>query len=197
MRIIDKYKDYYDSLQRLGIDPDIVFVRKPEIINIPEFKYSYWGLSFYKDKALVNIKKLVIGFCGKTYPALVVDNSFVYNDFELDKLGIFQEVYRHHRHVLLEKNTYFEKLKLIKYNFFEQYKTPIWVLEDGPGKLIINARLKPYFFAKIFPPELAYQTLYQYLAIQNRGEKPIPHVDDKTLAEAKGFNKWSFRKEPK
>ena len=26
--------------------------------------------------------------------------------------------------------------------------------------------------------------------------KPIPKIDDKTMAEIKGFDKWSFRKEP-
>jgi hypothetical protein len=28
-------------------------------------------------------------------------------------------------------------------------------------------------------------------------EKPIPKIDDKTMAQAKGFDKFSFRKPPK
>lgn len=53
-------------------------------------------------------------------------------------------------------------------------------------------------FYKVMEPWQAYQELSMYMAGPLCTKyKPIPEIDDKTMAEAKGFDKWSFRSGPK
>lgn len=59
-----------------------------------------------------------------------------------------------------------------------------------------DARLANVQFAKVKPPQEAYVELYQWLSNKAVPTKSIPTIDDKTMAEIKGFDKWSFRKEP-
>lgn len=42
----------------------------------------------------------------------------------------------------------------------------------------------------------AYQELQMWMSNQAIPHKPIPKVSDKDMVTAKGFDKWSFRKEP-
>ena len=41
----------------------------------------------------------------------------------------------------------------------------------------------------------SFQELFQWHSNLASPEKEIPYIDDKTMAEAKGFNKYSFRKD--
>jgi hypothetical protein len=60
-----------------------------------------------------------------------------------------------------------------------------------------NACLKDLEFFRIVDPYTAFQEIAMFLGGLAVPLKPIPHVDDKTMVEAKGFDKkWSFRKEP-
>lgn len=52
-------------------------------------------------------------------------------------------------------------------------------------------------FYKVMEPWLAYQEIGMYLAGPLCTKyKKIPEIDDKTLAEAKGFDRFSFRRDP-
>jgi hypothetical protein len=62
--------------------------------------------------------------------------------------------------------------------------------------LRINAWLAPVEFYRVMPVEQAYQELSMYLGGLASAEKPIPEIDDVTMAGAKGFDKHSFRKDP-
>jgi hypothetical protein len=65
-------------------------------------------------------------------------------------------------------------------------------------KFIINPNLKTYEFYKVFDSFSAFQEISMYIGgVLGRGEKEIIEVDDKYKIEQHGFNKWSFRKEPK
>lgn len=57
-------------------------------------------------------------------------------------------------------------------------------------------RLAAYEFGKVKTPVEAYRSLYEWFSNQAVPIKPIPSIDDKTMASIKGFDKWSFRKEP-
>jgi len=59
-----------------------------------------------------------------------------------------------------------------------------------------NSRLKELDFAKIFNPIKAYQEITMFMNNLAVPIKPIPKISDVTMAEAKGFNKYSFRKDP-
>jgi hypothetical protein len=78
---------------------------------------------------------------------------------------------------------------------------PIFVATYSPNReeydIVFNAQLKPVQFFRIFGPQYAYQELTQWVYNQAVPQKPIPQLDDETLAESKGFNrKTSFRKDP-
>lgn len=95
---------------------------------------------------------------------------------------------------------------------FEEYKCPIFVLnlpdtgtlnskyveENYPraNKLILNSRLRDLEFYRTFPPAQAYQEINMFMSNIAVPMKPIPTLDDVTMAESKGYDKYSFRKDP-
>lgn len=109
----------------------------------------------------------------------------------------------HVRHDKIEK--YFMKCaesaaKDTKKWFGADATSPIFVTEDKPctePKVVYNTQLKPYEFYRVHSPYQAYQELSMWFGNQAAPSKPIPHISDEVMAEAKGFDKWSFRKEPK
>lgn len=86
---------------------------------------------------------------------------------------------------------------------FEDHLSPVFVAtcQEGwgsEGKVIeYNALLRPYDFMRVFDPYSAYQEISMYLGNMAFPNRPIPHVSDEDMAAAKGFDKFSFRKDPK
>jgi len=87
-------------------------------------------------------------------------------------------------------------------SWFEKHRSPIFVAEYSTvankygGRITYNAQLKPFEFYRVFDPYQAYQEVAMWLSNQAVPIKPIPELDDVTMAESKGFNKFSFRKDP-
>lgn len=87
-------------------------------------------------------------------------------------------------------------------SWFEKHRSPVFVAEYIPadreygGKITYNAQLKPFEFYRIFDPYQAYQEVAMWLSNQAVPIKPIPEISDEIMAEIKGFNKFSFRKDP-
>lgn len=98
---------------------------------------------------------------------------------------------------------------------FVDSKCPIFVATCTPiskweaerhqdfGKITLNGSslhpqrgLKELEFYRLFEPFTAFQELAMYFGNIAQPNRPIPTVSDKDLAEAKGFNKHSFRKDP-
>ncbi len=79
---------------------------------------------------------------------------------------------------------------------FEQY--PVWALEarhDG-WYVCYNCSLKEYKFFKVKDTVTAYQEIAMFLGGLATPQKPIPVPSDKDMVGIKGFDKFSFRKEP-
>ncbi len=74
MRIISKFKDYYDIGLAQGIDEDRVFVRETKERNHPNtgWKYfpGYWAHSLRHE-----YRASVVGFCGMLYPLIEVKHK--------------------------------------------------------------------------------------------------------------------------
>jgi len=88
--------------------------------------------------------------------------------------------------------------------YLDQVKVPIVLIYNRKNQLneqehvtIENARINHLEFFRIFDAYSAYQEISMWLGSQASPEKEIPKLDDKTMSEIKGFDKWSFRKEPK
>ncbi len=90
MKIISKYKDYYDGVQAFGIDKNLIYNRKEEIITLDALP-NYGSLvdvigvlgiiileldAFGTEKLYLQVNRIVIGFCGKLIPAYQIDEYF-------------------------------------------------------------------------------------------------------------------------
>jgi hypothetical protein len=85
--------------------------------------------------------------------------------------------------------------------WFEDERAPILLghcrTKRGKTKSVIkyNTELRPFDFMRVMDPYTAFQEISMWLGNQAEPRKPIPVLDDVTMAEIKGFNKFSFRKD--
>ena len=257
MRIVSsKFRDYYDGVQAMGQDPNVVYVRKkveialylketknedrlPTYVGLPREMYGYWRYNVPQvTYPLMTYEAVYIGFCGKGYPSLhlsfkdgpddkpreipcysieEVDEAVRENlkekqveKFFLDPKGYFMErEWRKYANVpgrdRLHKyfvNHSTEAMGDSLLPYFERKLIPIFTLKHevgtrGDAKVItLNDQLKQYGFAKIKDPYTAFQDIYMFLGGLARPDKTEPAISDELRAESKGFDKWSFRKEP-
>lgn len=59
-----------------------------------------------------------------------------------------------------------------------------------------NATLSTVEFIRVIDPYTAFQEIQMFLGNMAQPEKPIPKISDEVMAEIKGFDKFSFRKDP-
>jgi hypothetical protein len=166
----------------------------------------------------------MIGFCGKIYPLITCETLpapledariFCYSEEAVDKF-IEENCDKHQKSKYHAKGyvrngiglrsrevkKFFLEGEQHKDNYekkFEEKKSPIFVCKSTirwKRTIQWNACLKDYQFYQVFDTYMAYQEISMFLGSLAMPEKPIPTLDDKTMAESKGFNKWSFRKEP-
>lgn len=97
----------------------------------------------------------------------------------------------------------FTKLNSIKTKkYHEQYRSPILLFQTWKEqkfvsytKLTTNPELKQYDFAKLIDPYTAHQEISNWISNLARPQPKIPQIDDLTMSEIKGFDKYSFRKD--
>lgn len=194
MRIFSKFKDYYD----IGCayhDPSIIYLREKKEIKIVEYDCDY------------NVEFAIIGFCGELYKCgLIKSYDKLYNEtidgfYDQEKFDKFLENienvhkynnYGYEKYPMMFENPIREKDKFLRY--FEKYNCPIFAVHYS--KIVINPCLKDYMFFKQFDPYTAYNRIERYLdSVLINKPKPIPKMSDEDMAEIKGFNKYSFRKD--
>lgn len=93
-------------------------------------------------------------------------------------------------------------------NKFKKYfsaSCPIWLIcnvgyNHNIGRdacvLIRNPNCRHYELYKLFPVQQMFQEIEMYLGGLASPDKKIPAVSDSDMIVAKGFDNWSFRKEP-
>jgi len=219
MRIKSPFKDYYDGLQHSFFSQEPLYVRKTT--EEPYDGKLYAGktyISFGLSNGLT-ISYISIGFCGKVYNIIRFHrekyniyshdtcSAICYNIDDVDKFigSLEQEVINWYHRIKWKKSLRQEFMeyfvtKNINDDELCSYQMPVFVIEpDGRNykTLISNPRLTNYEFFRVFDPYQTWQELEMFLSNQAAPEKPIPKIDDKTMAEAKGFNKYSFRKDKK
>jgi hypothetical protein len=199
MRIISRFKDFYDVGQGLGHDDDIIYLREEKIIPIKngQPRHLLWGTGIYVD---------IIGFCGKIIPVFVYHESGYNENSQLSNKTVImynyddaeakcRDSFKHYSRYKISK---WELKQLDKYKnlndssyyqgYFEKYKCPLWV--DTGKEIKLNTLLRNYEFYRVINPWQAWQELSMYLGNQAQPQKPIPHIDDVTMAEAKGFDRF-------
>ena len=184
-------------------------------LTIPK-KYFEFNFEDYSNKKYKVIYKMhLLGYCGKVINFFECIKKYNANDgenwFEYD-LNKVEQIFKSektrtyerwsHRYIPFNQSSAFSKdyTNTFKHLFLE-YNTPIFLITNGNDKkfnnLILNPVLKNIKFNKD-----AYQT-YQDIRMfvendlvkENQGKSPVG--SDKILAESKGYNKFSFRKDKK
>jgi hypothetical protein len=168
----------------------------------------------------LTIEYYVVGFCYQVYPlfVVVVDDqtnylekikSFCYSLEEVD--SVVKENVREKEFEMYQSKKYnniwisggrecisklFLELKSKSYSYiFDENRSPIFVYKQS--SISFNTGLKQYEFYRIFDPYTAYQELNMFMSNMAHPNKPIPTVSDEDMLQAKGFDRWSFRKEKK
>lgn len=90
-------------------------------------------------------------------------------------------------------------------DLFVQTRNPIFVIESKEiyekvfrdiFYISYNVKLSDFQWYRKFDTATAFQEISMFLGSLASPEKPIPAIADKIMVGAKGFDKWSFRKEP-
>ena len=222
MRIISKFKDYYDSCMKQGMDRSLVYVRKREEIGLDkvsdslnekkykkmESGYLYYRRNMKSDHPFFDVRQGAIAFCGKIYPYLSCKDQFFYSLESFEKH--FEEFKKRYPNRIHSAKEYFKKNPVSENEaIFLELSVPVFTIHqeetwisksrryDRTWTLIKNPLLKDYQFYKIFDTFTTYQEIQMFLGNQlcETQEADVPVGDDVDLAKSKGYDKWSFRKE--
>lgn len=247
MRIISKFHEYYDCIQREGQDRTCIYLRdinkRQEKIDFPELtqRWSRYNTRHHKYTYYV-------GFCGKIYPIINITYWSPYREFichsseevhqavylgnnrryikEYDTDSL-QKLYRNIGFVFNKKGVeqFFSLFPITQEKLFIESGCPVFIAGENDihekykcnkrrinyyGKLKDTTQseilIKQYLheiptltglnFQRIFDPYRTFQEIHMYLSgVLGTGNPTIPEVPDKIMVEAKGFDKWSFRKQ--
>lgn len=245
MRIISKFDDYYDPIQRMGFDPSLIYHRRTEKIEINladvrwhrhtidkqstrfrelmndeydsnEFdKPSVWHMSHLIQRGFNNIQKTerrlrslevedvyahIIGFCGRFF--VFHELSFLHHEKSYMVYGpddrFIRALKKDDRRTVIvgEVSDLF-----LGNEVFLEYDCPIFhIMTTGrygnKADLVLNPKLDALGFQKIVDPFTAYQELSMFLGSVLVKEQNPDQVSDRSMARAKGFDDWSFRRPP-
>ena len=201
MRILSNFKDYYDYLQGYGQDPNLVYERKTSILEVPDEKINLeCDITFRLALSSNRIFPCGLFFCDKLftyYRSYGIDYNYVYNkpdSFVKEDCG---DGFKLKNYKVTLPNKVLEAIP---------YTVPIAFIEPhyfNKLKITLNPKLIDFEFYKELTPELTYQYIAQYL-YQNKeskakynGEVMNDYVSDDDLIVAKGYDKFSFRKQKK
>ena len=216
---IDKTCIYDRKMEFNLIEIDVGKSRKTDFIC------EYTLPKKLNDKKLWVFSEVVIGFAGKIYPCCRAECGEVFSHFyDINSWAKFlkskgEDIFsikrkNNNRSRYLWDEKLIEETGLKKFfdinewkwteKFFLEYKTPIFAIvsdkiryKNEKCNIIINPCLKDFDFMKIIDPFTAFQEIYMFLSgILVKKEKPIPEMDDETMRDAKGFDKWSFKRPP-
>lgn len=222
MKIISKFKDYYDGGMFNGIDETRVYVRSTE-----ELEYTFEKYTPDFD---------LIGFCGKLYFFInELDNEFEKSNdnikyFTLHGAERFKYIFNNNRkycYVPREKikrlirnkddgfgnsnsswawgeshkgnesyvNSFENKKEFL--DLFLKHKVPIFWLKKHHNRssLVLNPNLKQLGFAKVLDTHTAFQELEMYMGsvLCDVSQPPQPVGSDEVIGRGKGFDEYSFR----
>jgi len=229
VRIISPFRDYYDSVQAVGQDQSLLYLRRPHEEKWKETPFPFTDAlrrNYFCDNLLRDC--YIVGFCGTIRPVLRLQHpspsrtdikpvlcytlddvdSFIRATFKTPAVeryfskrrrNYWSETWRHLQHDQFD--TFFQEAEARRNQYkhlFQGSRCPVFICQTGRECIITyNGCLKDVEFYRCVDPFTAFQEIQMFLGGLAAPEKPIPRTDDKTLAEAKGFNKWSFRKEPR
>jgi len=205
MKIISDFKDYYDVGMQHGFDPQLPYMRIRKEIK----------------KRQDNSGMMYIGFAGKIYPFFDINSVHFFCSKKPQYIWACEEIPEEFfdewakiqngsRYSARRAKYYYNNAQRLRENLrkrfeetdkllglFQKHNTAIFLYKNEHW-IVINERLNQFGFQKILPPMEAYQELSMYVgSCMTKPTIEAPPIADKTMAEIKGFDKFSFRKAKK
>ncbi len=223
MLILSNFKDYYDTVQSMGIDKSCVYDRtiieydlstdwRNKIIKSDIIKSVPFTLPASQTIDRVEHIFFMVGFCGNVYYGYtwvdpITNEKQISYDLEVlyskipKKKRYYWNSWRDFNVTDLRKS---EEQKFddffIKLKDLHSKPIPVFVLMNEAGKyssktkLILNAKLKDYDFVRRKDVYSTYQDIYSYISgVLGVAEKITVNTSEKDKIQSKGFDKWSFR----
>lgn len=198
MRIVSKFRDYYDIGLGLGYDSHVDYIRTPREVLFKEGaspeKEFFGKLNFHRhsQRSSALLEHVIIGFCGEFYPLIIATKSYGQKRYcySLEELASVIEISRWSRY-----REFYETVKALKNDeLFITNHSPIVIVELG-AKATWNGFLRPYGFMRMIDPWQAFQKIEMFLGNMAAPQKPIPKQSDIEKVKSHGFDaKMGFRK---
>ena len=236
MLITGPFRDYYDSIKSYGIDKTCVYKREPSEHNIKfAIKTGSWRdhWPYYhslrkeaRGKAVLELieKRFIIGFCGKIYPVIVVEqrldkkmvDKFIFYDTAsaLEFVKKYSIEGRGYSSLIIDEigskkslDAFFDPSRYDTVtSVFHRFYCPVFIYGrfDTEGgfkekeRLILNPRLKDYGFGQVKGAVVAFQDIFMFISgVLGISAPETVEISDKEMAKKKGHDgKYSFRKPP-
>lgn len=211
MKIISRFHDYYDVVQKQGFDPNVKYIRETQKILLKNIR-TYRHHSSYN-----HVEGFIVGYCGEIILGFKVSNYHHSNPLSKTE-KIYFDLVEFKKDMIEQKIFKAEDFSKPRFwgnglfNFlnndhsqykelFHKYQTPLFLISrssDRDSELIINPFLKEYNFQTCKEPYTAYQDIFQYVSgVLNGVENKMVKISDKDKIAKHGFDKWSFRKQSK
>lgn len=215
MRIISNFKDCYDGLTS---NSEPIYVRTTTEIALP-YRAALTEFDIRRGSHTYWFRGMLLGLCGRVYPAFYLQDS----ENKQYKVYYSRSALVEDFPEVLERRCmgkWYEKAPRIDYCIdiyhrslgyglpideekkFSPYfsvDTPAFIVYNAgrydTSYLIKNPSLRKYEVYKLFPIPLLFQEIEMYLGGLARPDDKIPKISDIDMIEAKGFDKFSFRKD--
>lgn len=183
MIIKSNFSDYYDSMQKLGVDRSLIYNRYSEytVGNLPVEHLRYSEI-------------VVIGVCWQRFLGMRIMIEKDHYRYTYDVNEIMERLKgRDKKDNGKDRVGEFRQLLKTYRDFHHFYEAPIWVATRE--SIRNNCQLRQYDMHTQMDPYTIYQELQMWMGNLAEPRKPIPEVSNSDMIEAKGFDlKYSFRK---
>lgn len=210
MRIISSFHDYYDVVQKEYeyVSDDCIYIRERSVEKPKYFIPVPVECVQASRHDTLWLRFCILGFCGKIIPVfnlrgvtreplwfydpnecIEIFNKVKKSSYKSSKCEFeyhYRQIYKFNEEINLNKDKY-KELFLVK-------KSPIFFIEKRK-EIIWNMKLLSIEFFRVMDTYSTFQEISMFMNNLSKSEKPIPKIDDKTMVEIKGFDKYSFRKD--
>jgi hypothetical protein len=204
---------------RYSMDMDTVYLRNKKEIEMGRSKRLLYGNEFIRRKNdTFHVSIGIVGFCGKLIPFVRCERHLYLCEGTTEYLYTLEDTEKFMEGVEIDfLSEWFNEFTPKRHGYigyrwepvetsplmglFEEHSVPIFLVkykDMHSGSVIeLNACLKDIQFYRHKDPHSAYQEIFQYMSndLARQEDPDVPVGDDVTLAESKGYDKWSFRKE--
>ncbi len=219
MLIISKFRDYYDASVGYGIDKTIVYERDTRIVKSKDFSIDnhLGGNNYFLRRSNLNDDSVnnewkIIGFCGKTYVALIQTKKDVNGQQQIIDCYYGQEALARVYEKDIKRYWWYDVNKetaefIDKWHdrectsFFIDNNTPVFYVQpltNYQAKYIdvtINPCLAEFKFFRVFDSFSAFQEIQMFISgVLGTGSPKTLEISNTEKIKQYGYDpKWSFR----